>query len=413
MKRKVLYILLVLCAVTALGASTCVAASAVDSKVVSAPATLIVNTTVTGALTSETDYEEYVFTLTEPGWAQTGFAPSSAQQGTSVGWKITLYEQYSPDGLGKELVYREITYNYSSLADSWNEKKISASNKVGLLPGNYMVKIEAAQIFAGSEYSFVVNFTPSTMWEDEFNDAFSRYTPLTLVPDAQDASKSSAMIYGSSSQRSDETPDTDYFMFELKEDNEVNLTFAHENLTTERMVGWKIAVYDSSFNEIAEVDSGWTATSVSTGSLGLAKGYYYICVSSMVYSGTDYTLTLTAAPLADWEKEINDTVLQANTLPTPGFVTGTLSPRDEGFDKDYYKITVADDGCFTIKFRHENLGEVKGGWNIVLMDKNSVPIHKMISYWNVAEIASPKIGLPAGTYYVRIDSDNRSFNSAK
>ncbi|NMP38536.1 MAG: hypothetical protein GX051_10545 [Clostridiales bacterium] len=408
MRRKALRFLLILCAVAALGASACVSASAVDAKVVSAPSTMIVNTPVSGALTSETDYEEYVFSLTQPGVVQLSFAHSTIEQNASIGWKITLYEQYSPDGLGITLEYREITYNFSGWSD-----EMSLSNNVGLMPGNYKVKIEAAQNFTGYEYTFNVKFTPSTEWEDEFNDSFSRYTELTIDPDASSPENGAARIFGSSSQRNDGTSDSDYFMFELDSDKEVNVTFSHENLSTERMVGWKISVFDESFNEIAEVDSGWTATSVSTGPLGLPKGHYYIHVASHIYSGSDYMLLVTAAPLSGWETEINDTVLQANALPAPGSVSGALSPRDLGFDKDYYKVTVERDGCFTLKFSHANLGEVKAGWNIVLMDENSVAIHKMVSYWNVAEITSPKIGLPAGTYYIRIDSDSRSFNSEK
>jgi hypothetical protein len=116
------------------------------------------------------------------------------------------------------------------------------------------------------------------------------------------------------------------------------------------------------------------------------------------------------------EFELNDTPEQAINLPRNVVVSGSLSDRLLGLDKDYYKIRVPKDGYIDFEFGHELCEGDKKGWNIRIIkpmdDGTYYEIVRKISKWNENKYLIEDLGLAAGDYYVCIDGDSVSYNSA-
>lgn len=358
------------------------------------PMRITPNSTVVGTLESKEDYEAFIFEIEKDGALDVRLDHDDLLDSVKCGYRVTLYKIVE----GEEREYKELTYFdsfWSDVTAGWGE--------TGVCPGTYVVVVSPGTDVILGEFTLVTTFTATNAFEKELND--TKETANTLGVGYS--------VFASSSQRT-EGYDHDWFVFELPEDSCVNLSFVHEDLTFPK-AGWNIKIMAENDEVICDFTSKLTDTLIKTGTLGLKAGVYYIKVENVSTIAETYSMVLGVDKAVNHEFELNDTYETATDLPQNIAIGGSLANRLLSLDKDYYKFNVTEDGVLDITFSHETLEGDKNGWNIRVLkeeDGDYYEIVKRISTWNSNECAINNLGLAKGEYYIVIDADSVSYNSA-
>ncbi len=352
------------------------------------------NCTVVGTIESREDYEAFIFEIEKNGALDVRLDHDDLLDSVKCGYRVTLYKIVE----GEKREYKELTYFdsfWSDVTSSWGE--------IGVSPGTYVVVVSPGTDVLLGEFTLVTTFTSTTAFEKELND----------TKEAANALGVGHAVFGSSSQRS-EGYDHDWFVFELLQDSCINLSFSHEDLTFPK-AGWNVKILTENDEVVCDFTSKLTDTIIKTGTIGLKAGVYYIKVENVSAIATTYSMVLGADKAVNHEFELNDTPETAIDLPQNIAMGGSLADRLLSLDKDYYKINVTEDGSLDITFSHETLEGDKNGWNVrVLKEENGEyrEIVKKISTWNSKECTIKNLGLSKGEYYILVDGDSLSYNSA-
>lgn len=358
------------------------------------PTKITKNSTVVGTINSKDDYEAFIFEIEKDGALSVRLDHDNMLDSVKCGYVITLYKIIE----GESREYKEITYFESF----WNDVT-SSWGEIGVSPGTYCVVVDPGADVLFGDFTLVTTFTPSSTFEKELNDTKETANPLGV----------GHAFYGSSSQRKDGY-DHDWFVFELLEDSCINISFVHDDLTFPK-AGWNIKLINENDEVICDFTSKLTDTLLKTGKIGLKAGIYYIKVENVSTIATTYSIVLGAEKAVNNEFELNDSPETATNLPQNVEISGSLADRLLSLDKDYYKISVPEEGVVDIVFSHEELEGDKNGWNIRLLKKQSdgtyLEIIKKISAWNSSGYKLSNVGLDAGEYYILIDGDSLVYNS--
>lgn len=359
------------------------------------PTKITKNSTITGTIESRDDYEAFVFEVEKPGALSLRLEHDNMLDYAKCGYTVTLYKIVD----GEEREYKEITYFQSF----WNDVT-SGWGETGVSAGTYLAVVEPGADILFGEFTLVTTFTASSTYEEELNDTKETANPLGV----------GKALYASSSQRN-EGYDNDWFVFELSQDSCVNISFVHDDLTFPK-AGWNIRLINENDDVICDFTSKLTDTLIKTGKIGLKAGTYYIQVENVSAVADTYSIVLGSQSAVNNEFELNDTPETATDLPQNIAISGSLADRLLSLDKDFYKINVPAEGVVDITFSHEELEGDKNGWNIRLLQKQEdgtyLEIMKKISKWNSSGYNLSNMGLSAGEYYIVIDGDSLSYNSA-
>ena len=334
----------------------------------------------------------YTFTVSDRGVLLYAFNHTGGA-GDNCLWYITLYEEYSPDGSGKTVAYRELNRLVYSQTGSGVQSPV-----VGILPGNYRLAVECLSGYTAEKYDLGLGFSEADNYEVECNDTMTRYTHLPL----------GKTMNGSASSFTGGAPDSDWYMFEVSDTGYVVLYFEHEQdpEQTAGNVAWRIQIIDRDGNEYFYMNSTMEKTSINSGVMGLPPGCYFVLIESHVFSSVTYSVNVSFSEDRAVERELNETPETATPIAINTQTVGSLTARDIASDRDYYSFTMEQDGFIALNFMHEALSESRDGWNIAVVDENGRTAYRDVSDWSRATLQSPYIGLPAGRYYIRIDSDN-------
>lgn len=172
---------------------------------------------------------------------------------------------------------------------------------------------------------------------------------------------------------------------------------------------WRIRLYNSSYNEIYQMEVAGNYTSSKTPVMGLDKGSYYVIVESNDYWGASsqgiYTLIVHFDKSKNYEKELNENYLTATKISanTSYYGSTKYGYRDES---DYYTFDLKAAGVAKIKFRHDMLGSTDSYWNVSLYNDAYDKMCEKEIYGNSEEYTLPAMGLAAGTYYIRVASSD-------
>ena len=166
------------------------------------------------------------------------------------------------------------------------------SSKVGLPKGTYYIYVYGEE---GLEYNFKVNYTPTSTYEKEYNNAFSTANPIALD------TKYTANL--------GDTSDKDYFTFTLKDKTWVNLYFMHKVFTDcSSSSAYSVGLYNSSGKQVTRDEYGYSVGTLESyatskydtwGAIQLKPGKYYLVVQGD-YSGLvgkEYQFTLNKVSL--------------------------------------------------------------------------------------------------------------------
>lgn len=350
------------------------------------------NTIVRDSLPSIISTNIYTFTVPERGVFIYSFNHVENTNKDCL-WQIIFYEEYSPDGTGNTKAYRELnTVTYEKTGAG------AKSVALGILPGNYRVAVKCVSGYVSGKYDIAFGFAKDNSYEIENNNTSSRYTELPL----------NKKLNGSASLYSDDSKDVDWYMFNVTDTGYCVLYFEHAKATeaTTSSSAFIVTVTDMEGNEFYYGNSLMDTTSLNSGIMGLSPGYYLVKVESRIYTSETYSLTVSFNSDDAIEKEPNESEENATPLVMNRETVGALTQRNGKSDRDYYTFTMAKDGFISLSFVHEALSDDKDGWNVNIFNSKGETAFSSVSKWNQATLQTPYIGLAAGTYYIKIDSDN-------
>ncbi len=357
----------------------------------------VLNNFMRDSLSSIVSKKVYTFSVDKKGVILYAFNHTENTQKNCL-WYITLYEEYSPDGTGKTIDYRVI--NRTSYEKVGTAVKSAA---IGVLPGNYRVEVECISGFTQDKYNIMVGFAENFFYEAEPNDTNSRYNDLPL----------NVTMNGSASVLPDGKSDVDTYLFRITEKGYTVLYFEHENdaENSKDNVAWRITLTDEKGNEYFYTSSTMEKAMLNSGVMGLPEGYYYVTVSSHMYSNIAYSLNVSFVSDSAIESEFNDTQETAERIEVNTEKVGSITSRYSVADRDFFTFTMENDGFVVVDFIHEATADDKDGWNITILDSNGKTIYDSVSNWNQEILQTPNIGLTKGDYFIRIDSDDIYHNS--
>ncbi|MEK5066225.1 hypothetical protein [Cytobacillus sp. FSL R5-0596] len=161
-------------------------------------------------------------------------------------------------------------------------------------------------------------------------------------------------------------------------------------------------VFESFITDDSEMVSGDASRAV-----GLPAGTYYIKIEN--YSGAigvNYEFKVQYTQSNYYEKEFNDSLTAANAIELNKFYAGMLRRYD---DKDFYKFTLTKPGNIKLLMGNQpdvtwygHIQDTKGNVYDYLYTDDS----EMVTGDSAAEV-----GLPAGTYYVKIENYSGGFET--
>ncbi len=359
------------------------------------PATL--NNIMLDNLPSIVSKKMYTFSVDKRGAIKYAFNHLLDEEKICV-WYITLYEEYSPDGSGKTVDYRVLNrVMYESVGVG------AQSAVIGVLPGNYRVSVECVSGFTAEKYQLAIGFAETSYYEVEPNNTASRYTELTL----------NKTFNGSASVLPDNESDEDWYFFRVTDSGYTVLYFEHEldESGSKENVAWRVRLTDANGTEYFYTTSTMDKTMINSGVMGLSPGNYFVTVSSHMYSSVEYSLNVSFTQDSAVETELNETPETADPIEINTEKVGSLTARYGTSDRDYYSFSMNSDGFIAVDFIHEAMTEANDGWNVSVLSADGKLIYSAVSDWNQNLLRSPYIGLTAGDYYIRIDSDNLYHNS--
>lgn len=359
------------------------------------PATL--NNIMLDSLPSIVSKKIYTFSIDTRGAIKYAFNHTLLEEKMCM-WNITLYEEYSPDGSGKTIDYRVLNrLVYESVGTGVQ------SAVMGVLPGNYRVEVECVSGYTGEKYQLAIGFAETPYYEAEPNNTASRYTELPL----------NRTINGSASVLPNNEADEDCYLFRVTDSGYTVLYFEHEldEAGTKESVAWRIRLTDEKGTEYFYTTSTMEKTMINSGIMGLPPGNYFVTISSHFYSSVEYSLNVSFTRDSAVETEFNETPETANPIEINTEKVGSLTERYETSDRDYYSFSMKGDGFIAIDFIHEAMSEANDGWNVSIYSSGGRLIYSAVSDWSQNVLSSPYIGLTAGDYYIKIDSDNLYHNS--
>lgn len=359
------------------------------------PTYINLNSKTSGIIEDGDEYEAYMFEVKEQGIVNISLEHEGAGDALKAVFKVSLYQINEKDGIR--------TYDEVSYFDSLWEDFVSSWGEIGVKPGYYCILVEPGEYIFDESFTLSLRFTKTGAYEQEFNDTKESATPVIA----------DEYFYGSSSQKT-VGGDVDFYRLVMNTDGNLSFTFSHDDKSLPT-VGWLVSLESERGDKILDFSSRLSDVLLSSGNVYLKKGIYYIKVEAQTPFGLTYSLQYTAGELADGDFEVNNTPEEALPLSENTAINGNLSPKMLGLDKDYYKISLANDGFIDILFSHRVSDDSKPGWNIRLYkeepDGTYYEIIKKVSKRDEAELLIDGIGLEKGDYYILIDGDSVTYTS--
>jgi fibronectin type 3 domain-containing protein/Ni,Fe-hydrogenase III component G len=200
--------------------------------------------------------------------------------------------------------------------------------------------------------------------------------------------------------------DVDSYRINISTPSSVQIRFKHAVPADDS--SWYIALYDSEMNEtITSFYSETPNTNLLSSKVRVPAGTYYIKVNTYNWNSIDYNITAIVVneSASNFEREVNDTVGLAQTITGNKEYTGNLQ---DYYDDDYYKINITTPSSVQIRFRHVVPAD-DSSWYIALYDSEmDETITDFYSETTNTNLLSSKVRVPAGTYYIKVNTYNWS-----
>jgi len=333
-----------------------------------------VNTAYTSALTSSSDEKWYKATVLSAGYISLSFKHDYVES-TSDYWKAYIY-----DSNLEELA------SYSYKGSTMTEVQ---SGNIGISSGSYYIKVTyGGYYYSGVDYTVKLNYTASNAWETEFNETYAKANTIAVNTNVNGSIRKSS--------------DIDWYKVEIPQNGYISLSFLHAyvNSTSDY---WQAYIYDSNLEELANYSyQGSTMTVVQNGNIGVPAGSYYIKIiyGGYYYSSVDYTIKMNYTISNTWETEFNEKHSTADMIAVNTDINGSIRKSS---DADWYKVEIPQKGYISLSFLHGYVNSTSDCWQAYIYDSNLEELaHYSYQGSTMTVIQNGNIGVPAGSYYVKI-----------
>ena len=340
---------------------------------VSSATSINVNTTYTDNLVDSNDVNWYKFTVSGSGYISLDFKHDYIDS-SSYYWKSYLYNADQKEMVQEDYTGRETTYEGCN---------------IGVTSGTYYLKV-VKNNYSDKNYNFKINYTSSSIWETEFNDDYKNADNIGIN-----------QTYYGSIMNSD---DVDWYRFSISEAGYISLNFKHDYKDSSSYY-WRAYLYDVDQKEMVEYDYVGRETAYSSGNIGVPAGTYYLKVLKHNHSDIDYNFKVNYTSSSVWETEFNNEFKSADNINVNQTYYGSLMNSD---DEDWYCFKTTKAGYISLNFKHDYIDSSSYYWKAYLYN---VDQEELVAYDYLGRNAtnnSGKIGLSAGTYYLRIVKFNYS-----
>ena len=200
------------------------------------------------------------------------------------------------------------------------------------------------------------------------------------------------------------TKDADCFCFELEHPGSVRLSFSHEYEDSD--LNWLVQVLDADSNIYLEKGfQGRTFSQTDTCSIGLPAGTFFVKVRpyySNSYCSGVYTFRVHYEASDAWETEFNDNIAYgSDAVPVNTNISGNIARQK---DVDYYRFELHEPGPVSVTFSHD-YEETDLCWKLDFINAEGKTLtEKSFRGSEMMPIATSTVGLPAGSYFIKISS---------
>ena len=194
--------------------------------------------------------------------------------------------------------------------------------------------------------------------------------------------------------------DDNWYQFTISGSSAVSLSFGKE-YDSNTSHSWAVRLYDSSQKEMMyrRFYCG-TEMMETTCKVGVPAGTYYLRVEPYIWTDVAYKFQINSTGSGAWETEFNDSVDTADSLNTGSTCYGSSR---ENNDEDYYKVSIAQSGYVSLSFGKEYDSNTSHSWAVRLYDSaHKEMLYRRFYCGNETTETTCKVGVPAGTYYVRV-----------
>ena len=327
------------------------------------------------------DMDWFVFELTEDSCIDLSFSHAD-KAFPSIGWSVTLYTDN----------FEIITQFTSAL----NEVLVQ-TGVIGLRSGKYYIKVES-QTNMVDTYTLLVGADEAINTEFELND----------TPETSTQLPEGVTITGSLADRLLGL-DKDYYEINVPAEGIINLEFTHELIQGDKK-GWNIRVIkpmeDGSYYEVVRKVSKWNEECNRIKNLGLEAGTYFICIDgdNVNYNSATYACTWDFIEKADFEKEPNSIIRRAEAVTFGDYYHGAIISTDMSYDEDFYKFELTEATRVCLEFYHEKTTGNENCWIASIVDEDGFDMTSVKSHLNERLVTTGVVELPAGVYYVKIET---------
>ena len=268
------------------------------------------------------------------------------------------------------------------------------SPEIGLPAGHYYLTLTTSNNhFSGAPYRLRVNFTASDAWETERNDNKGSADPI-----------GTNKLYSASLHKREEK---DYFKFHLETDGFITFDCIHAPFD-DPYVFMSLILNDDKMGHLCTVKSVGKEAQVTSPEIGLPAGTYYLHATgeSTHFVAATYQFRVNFTPSDAWETEHNDNKGSADLIAANKLYSASIHKK--GGD-DYFKFRLETDGFITFDCIHEPFDDPYVFMSLALNDEKMEHLCTVRSVGKEAQVTSPEIGLPAGTYYLHAAGDSTRF----
>lgn len=224
--------------------------------------------------------------------------------------------------------------------------------------------------------------------------------------------------------------DIDWYKFDLDEKGKFSITFGHATVYNVPYPLWSVEVYkgmnyDASTSKFTDKYllgsyEVYGRNTLNTAEFGVHEGTYFVCVKTATnrtedHRNKDYRIYVNFFKCDDWEGERNDEKWCSEYINPNEVINGAITTET---DEDWFDFRTTSRGVFYIDFKHfyvtDNNTRDEFHWNIYLYDKNGNFIDGYESKYSVYgryDVCTPKFGVDAGKYYVRITKGDSYYSS--
>lgn len=272
------------------------------------------------------------------------------------------------------------------------------SSPVRVTPGIYYIKVSSC-------YNFDEKYTITILFDEE-NDSYES--------EPNDDLDSQAMIISLDKEYTGNITsesDVDYYKFSLKEKRKVWIDFSHDKTSVNHTL-WKVSLFGDSDGSLLDIYSTGENAKITSDSVRLPAGNYYIKVDHDYWSDIDYTFCICSKKEGkNTENEDNGDYGLATTIAVGSSVVGNIQSEE---DVDFYKFNLKNATSIKVTFTHDQVDSNNTFWKFELygvdsgdaISNNEDVTTIGISGNSAKNISSKWDSLSAGTYYLKVYSYN-------